>query len=241
MKISFLRQFFLVITVGISVILTLPGCVEEDKPKTAGTSTGARTITTTQATSTRPAQEGIRLDPGLQSATGTPAPDEMKTLIELQAKIPYAVIVPTYLPGGYMLEKELVGSSGPTARDPIGYYSFRYSDPSNPNRVLTFNQSSANARPLSGYYLTETGINNVDYQVYWHKSLDYLPQGDPVRVDSVGDAETFVVVWKGQFTDAAGKPQELFYSMNTGTWTGHGWGDIQDILESLTPLGSVPQ
>lgn len=153
--------------------------------------------------------------------------------------MPYPVIVPTELPSGYRLDTDLTGSSGANTKDPVGYYSYRYSDPANESRTLTFNQSHANSKPLSGYYLTETEINGVGYQVYWHKTKEYLPAGDPVKSDTVGEAEVFVVIWKGQFTDTAGKPQDLWYSMSTGTWTGHGWGDVQAILAGLKPLSGV--
>lgn len=197
--------------------------------------------TETVATSTAPAgPPGIVLDPGLTSSTGIPSPEDMPALIQLQSQVPYPVMVPTYLPGsGYRLEQDLIGAGGPTANDPVGYYSYRYADPGNMNRTLTFNQSRSNSRPLSGYYLTEVSLNGIPFQVYWHKTLEYLPAGDPVRTDTVGDAETFVVVWQGQFTDAAGQPQELFYSLSTGTWTGHGWGDIKALLESMRPLQQV--
>lgn len=208
------------------------------------------TISTTAPVQTIPAlqrqsaglpsgQAGIKIDPNLQSATGTPAADEIKALVDLQAKLAYPVIVPTYLPSGYVLEKETIGYSGPSGRDPVGYFSYRYSDPNNSSRTLTFNQSQANSKPLSGYYLTDETINGTNFQVYWHKSREYLPNGDPVRTTVVGNAETFVVVWKGSFTDAAGQAHEVYYSMGTGTWTGHGWGDIRNILEGLKTLGSV--
>ena len=104
-------------------------------------------------------------------------------------------------------------------------------DPSNANRSLTFNQSHSNSKPLSGYYLTEEEINGINYQVYWHKTREYLPQGDPVRTDAVGDAETFVVVWQGQYTDPRPGPQELWYNMQSGTWT-TSWGEIRSVLRA---------
>ncbi|MHB0867519.1 MAG: hypothetical protein ACYC6B_03075 [Thermoleophilia bacterium] len=232
------------LTVGVAIAISpglfAIGCGSaEEQPRTTHTSTRNGLITSTTTGAATTAQQGLKLDPNLTSITGTPAPDEMKTLIVMQAKVPYPVMVPTYLPGGYILETELVGASGPTARDAIGYYSFRYIDPGNPNRVLTFNQSRANSTPLAGYYVTDASINGIDFQVYWHKTRDYLPENASVPAESVGDAETFVVIWKGQFTDAAGQPQDLFFSLNTGSWTGHGWGDIRNILESLKPLESV--
>ena len=213
------------------------GCGEDDQQALPS----GRTRPATAATTSTPnvVQAGISLDPNLQSVTGTPTPTDMKQLIALQAKVPYQVIVPTELPGGYVLEADLMGSSSANKKDPVGYYSFRYSDPGKQNRTLAFNQSHANSKPLSGYYLTETEINGTSYEVYWHKTLEYLPAGEPVRTVAVGDAETFVVVWKSQFTDPAGNPQELWYSISTGTWTGHGWGDIMAILNSLKPLSAV--
>lgn len=230
----------------LAALLTLAaaGCGGETDELKPDSTAGATASVQTNAGTLPPApgsskQPGIKVDPGLQSATGTPDAEEMKPLIDLQAKVPYPVMVPTYLPGGYVLEKDLIGSSGPSGRDPVGYYSYKYSIPGDSSRTLTFNQSQANAKPLSGYYLTEKSVNGTDFQVYWHKRREYLPDGDPVSTESVGDAETFIVVWKGSFTDAAGQPRDLHYSMGTGTWTGLGWGDIRNILESLTPLESV--
>lgn len=217
------------------------GCGGETEKTATTTATATTAVTGTTVTETTPAAPpGIVLDPNLQSGTGIPAPEDMPALIQLQSKVPYPVMVPTYLPSsGYRLERELIGASGPGVNDPVGYYSFRYTDPGNNNRVLTFNQSSSNSKPLSGYYLTEVTLNDIPFQVYWHKTLEYLPQGDPVRTDSVGEAETFVVVWGSQYTDAAGQPRELYYSVSTGTWTGHGWGDIRAMLESIKPLAQV--
>lgn len=234
----------LAVMMALLLSLAAAGCGEGDaqsKPdRTVRTTSPVQTIPTVPSSTTLSSgQPGLKLDPNLQSATGTPAADEMKVLIDLQAKVPYPVVVPTGLPGGYVLENGPIGFSGPSGRDPVGYYSYRYSDPGNSSRTLTFNQSQSNAKPLSGYYLTEENINGTDFQVYWHKTYEYLPNGDPVRTSAVGDAETFVVVWKGSFTDSAGQARELYYSLGTGTWTGHGWGDIRNILESLKPLGSV--
>lgn len=217
--------------------ISAAGCTDDDKPAEVAVPT--RTATTGTTTSTRPVQTGIVLDPNLQSITGMPSPEEMISLIALQGKVAYPVQVPTQLPSGYRLDTELTGSSSASAKDPVGYYSYRYSDPGNESRTLTFNQSHANSKPLSGYYLTETEINGVAYQVYWHKTREYLPAGDPVKSDTVGDAEVFVVIWKGEFTDRAGKTQELWYSMSTGTWTGHGWGDVKAILAGMKPLSGV--
>ncbi len=220
--------------------ITLPGCADPGQSTgTSWTSTRTQTPMTTSTASTKPAElPGIQLDPKLQSTTGIPNPDDMVSLINLQRKVPYTVVVPTDLPSGYTFEKDLIGFGGKTAKDPVGYYSFRYSDPSNANRSLTFNQSRSNSKPLSGYYLTEVEMNGVNYQVYWHKTRDYLPQGDPVRTDSVGEAETFVIVWKGQYADPVTGPQDLWYNIQSGTWT-VSWGEIQSVLASLKPLASV--
>ncbi len=235
------RIWMAVLMLSLLAPLAWTGCTGEDTAATSETSgTGDIAATATVSAPGPVEAAGIQLDPGLTSATGTPRPDEMPALIGLQAQVPYPVMVPTYLPGaGYRLEKELVGAKGPSANDPVGYYSYRYSDPANPNRTLTFNQTLSNSKPLSGYYLTEVDVDGTIYQVYWHKTLEYLPQGDPVRTEHVGDAETFVVVWKGQFTDAAGTPRDLYYSLSTGTWTGHGWEDIRALLASLRPLAEV--
>lgn len=235
----FSRWYVLVIFLLALSWQIVGGCGKEQTESRSRTARSQTLSTETTKTATTPASiTGITLDPNLQSKTGTPAPDEMKALIALQAKVPYPVIVPTDLPSGLKLDKELIGS-GKSASDPVGYYSYRYSHPDNASRTLTFNQSRANSRPLSGYYLTEVTINDTDYLVYWHKTLEYLPNGDPVRTTQVGDAETFIVVWKGQYQDANGQTQELFYSMTTGTWSGWGWGDIRNILESLKPLSAV--
>lgn len=218
------------------------GCGESDQPaaqKPPRTSTTIQTMPT--ITSVMPNRPGIRLDPDLKSSTGIPADDEMKPLIALQAQVPYPVMVPTSLPGNYTLDTDLIGSSSATPRDPAGYYSFRYSDPNNGSRTLTFNQSQGNARELSGYYLTEATIEGTDYQVYWHRTLEYLPNGEPVRTTSVVNAETYVVVWHQTYTGAQGQPLDLYYSLVTGTWTGLTWGDIKSILKGTKPLGSVGQ
>jgi hypothetical protein len=81
-------------------------------------------------------------------------------------------------------------------------------------------------------------LNGVTYQVYWHKTREYLPQGDPVTADTVGEAETFVVVWKDVYNDPATGPQELWYSVQSGTWT-TSWGEIRTMLSSLKPLSAV--
>lgn len=237
------KKYLILVAASVIVSLAVSGCGGDDKTTSeAGTSTASRQ-TTTSATQTAKTTEqaGIKLDPNLQSKTGTPSPPEMTALINLQKKVPYPVIVPTDLPSGYNLEVDLIGYGGKTAKDPVGYYSFRYADPSNANRSLTFNQSLSNSKPLSGYYLTEVETNGVNYQVYWHKTREYLPQGDPVRTDSVGEAETFVVVWQGQYTDpSTGKPQELWYNMQSGTWT-TSWSEIQTVLSNLKPLSAVAE
>ncbi|MDO8737304.1 MAG: hypothetical protein Q7K29_09535 [Thermoleophilia bacterium] len=229
----------LVVPVVIATII-FAGCGEDKKASTSAvTSTRGQTATAATTATAKPADpEGIKLDAALQSVTGIPTADEMPELIKLQAKVPYPVVVPTQVPSGHVLEKDLIGYGAKNAKDPVGYYSFRYSDPSNANRSLTFNQSVSNSKPLSGYYLTEVEMNGTVYQVYWHKTLEYLPQGDPVRADSVGEAETFVVVWKGVYNDPATGPQDLWYSVQSGTWT-TSWGEIQSMLSSLKPLSAV--
>ncbi|MBE0428511.1 MAG: hypothetical protein IBX61_01405 [Thermoleophilia bacterium] len=231
----------LVIIMGISAA----GCMEEERPEPVRTSTRPQLIPVDpsdgEAAAAQPLQPGIQLDPALTSATGTPAPEEMPVLIALQAKVSYPVLVPTQLPGGYRLDADLASARGPTASDPVGYHSFRFSDPSNPSRVFTFNQTPANSKPLGGYYLTEEQINGVDYQIYWHRSLEYLSESAPVRTYAIEEAETFVVMWKGLFINAAGEQQEVHYGLSTGSYTGHGWGDIKAILRSLKPLESINQ
>jgi len=233
------RHKIILTAVALTVAgLPLFGCGDEKK---ANTSTSTRTqagTTATTATTRTTEPDGIKLDAALKSATGIPTDDEMPELIKLQQKVPYPVVVPTDLPSNHVLEKELIGFGAKNAKDPVGYYSFRYSDPSNANRSLTFNQSRSNSKPLSGYYLTEVELNGVAYQVYWHKTLEYLPQGEPVKTDSVGEAETFVVVWKDVYNDPATGPQELWYSVQSGTWT-TSWGEIQSVLSSLKPLSAV--
>lgn len=215
-----------------------PGCGNEEKQGTATTGINdAKTAVTAETVAEKPA--GIVLDPALQSATGTPGPAEMAALINQQAQLPYPLIVPTYLPGGYQLDTTLMGFSTASATDPVGYYSFRYYVPGQDILNMTFNQSIANSKPLSGYYLTDVVINGQPYQVYWHKTQEYLPAGDPVRTDSVGDAEGFVVVWQGQYTDAAGTVQTLHYAITTSTYTGIDWGQMQQIIAGLKPIAGV--
>jgi hypothetical protein len=217
------------------------GCADEaaDDVTVKGETSTQASVATTATVVEKPEAEGIELDPGLQSATGIPTAAEMPALLALQAKVPYHVTVPTSLPGGYQLDTALIGHGSKTATDPVGYYSFRYYDPGNPNRTTTFNQSIANNKPLSGYYLTEVSVNGTLFQVYWHKSLEYLPQGDPVRADYVGEAETYVITWKSQYEDTDGTVREVYYGLTTGTWTGHDWGTMEQILTSLKPLASV--
>jgi len=225
-----------------SLSLAIPGsgCGGDDGGGSTATAPGATTATGTTTTSTTaPTAAGIILDPGLTSATGIPAPDEMKALIALQSQLPYPIIVPTYLPGGYILDTTLMGYGNPGADDPTGYYSFRYYAPGNDILNMTFNQSAANSKPLSGYYLTEVGINGQAYQVYWHKTREYLPAGDPVRTDHVGDAEGFVVVWQGQYAGPDGSPRALHYAITTSTYTGIDWGTMQQIIAGLRPLSAV--
>lgn len=214
------------------------GCGEEKPAEETSAGDHAYDATVTAPTQTAPA--GIVLDPNLQSVTGIPAPEEMKVLINLQKKIPYPVVVPTSLPGGLKLEAELIGS-GKAVSDPVAYYSYRYTDPGNPDRFLVFNQTQSNNRELPGYFLYEEEINGINFQVYWHKTFEYLPGDQAVRVGYVGDAETFIIIWKGEYADARGAPQGLYYSITSGTWTNIGWWDIREILRSLKPLGSVGQ
>lgn len=215
-----------------------PGCGDGDKQGTTAAGTAdTNTVSTTETVAKKPA--GIVLDPALQSATGTPAPAEMAALINQQAQLPYPLIVPTYLPGGYQLDTTLMGYSAASAADPVGYYSFRYYVPGQDILNMTFNQSFANSKPQSGYYLTDVVINGQPYQVYWHKTREYLPAGDPVRTESVGEAEGFVVVWQGQYTDADGAAQTLHYAITTSTYTGIDWGTMQQIITGLKPLAGV--
>ena len=221
-----------------ATVLTATAC--ESDSSDSDTSARDQAYPVTVTTPTRMAPAGIVLDPNLQSITGTPTPEEMKALINLQKKIPYPVMVPTLLPGGLRLESELIGS-GKAAADPVAYYSFRYIDPGNSNKFITFNQSRANNRELPGYFLYEEEINGVAYRIYWHKTYEYLPGDQAVRVGYVGEAETIIIIWKGQYTDSSGNPQELFYSVSTGTWTGLDWYDMRRVLENLKPLSGVGQ
>jgi hypothetical protein len=238
------RILVIVPAVGIlAITVAASGCGGDEKTNgTPRTSTRIQTIATNGTSAAKiTATAGIKLDPGLQSITGIPTQADMPALIDLQSKVPYPVIVPTDLPSGYTFEPDLLGYGGKTTSDPVGYYSFRYSDSSNANSSLTFNQSLSNSKPLSGYYLTEEEINGVNYQVYWHMTRKYLPGAEPVRTTSVGPAESFVVVWQGQYTDpATGQPQDLWYSIQTGSWT-VSWGQMMSVLESLKPLASVAE
>ncbi len=201
----------------------------------------ARSVTATTNTDTG-AASGIKVGPNLQSSTGIPSPEEIKILISLQSEVPYPVIVPTYLPGaGYILNKDLVGSGGPTPRDPVGYYSYRYYDPGNPERKLTFNQNQANSKPLQGYFLTDVDINGTSFQVYWISASEDLPAGGPVGKDRISDAIAFVVIWEGQFVDTTGQSRNLFYSLTSGTTSGNSWNQIRSLLASLKPLQQVGQ
>lgn len=163
----------------------------------------------------------------------------MAALISLQKKVPYPIIVPTELPGDLKLDTSLM-DSGSVAGDPAGFYSFKYAEPGSDKRTLTFNQSSSNSQPLADYYLTEENVNGVDYQVYWHRTRDYLPEnGAPVRTTNIVKPETFIVVWQGQYKDAAGQTHDLYYSMTTGIWTGWDWSTIRGVLAGLKPLSDV--
>lgn len=232
----------LIVALTAAVFLLTAGCGDD----TADTATGPDASTaTTQATATAtvpeepPPPPGIAVDPALQSATGTPTADEMQTLIAMQAEVPYPIIVPTYIPGGYQLDTTLLSQGTLGESDPVGYYSFRYYNPGQDILNMTFNQSIANGKPLSGYYLTDVEVNGQVYQVYWHKTREYLPAGDPVRTGSVGDAESFVVVWPGQYTAPDGNVYPLYYAITTSTYTGIGWGTMQQIIAGLKPLSAV--
>lgn len=234
-KILYLPGTILLVAFLLLSLTVLSGCGDEGSGSTTATTTGGSATTPTGQQ-----QKGIALDPNLKSKTGTPKPDEMKSLIDLQAKVPYPVMVPTSLPAGYALQADLTNSSTPVAgRDPVGSYTFRYADESDVYKILIFNQSRSNAKPLSAYYLTRTPINGTEFLVYWHVSRDYLPQGDPIEMEEVGDAEAFVVVWKGDFKDASGQPQELWYQLSTGSHHNITWEEVRSILESMKPLGSV--
>lgn len=239
---SYIRagSFLILFSALTLMLLAVAGCGGDDTGTEAQTVHSRTTPTATAPAATTPAAPaGIVLDPNLTSSTGTPAPAEMKTLIDLQKQVPYPVLVPTELPGGCRLDTDLV-SSATIAGDPTGYYSFRFSDPNNPSsRSLTFNQSRSNSQPLSGYYLTEEDVNGTTYQVYWHRTREYLPDGPPVRTTDVVKAETYVVTWKGQYTDAAGNQQNVYYGLTVGTWSGWGWSDIRNILASMKPLSEV--
>lgn len=227
--------FLLLVGAILFSMTAMLGCGDSG---TGDTSSGG--ATTSSTSTSQPASAGIVLDANLKSKTGIPTADEMKSLIDLQSKVAYPVMVPTSVPEGYVLQTDLNGFSAPTPpRDPVGYYNYRYSDNSDPYKILNFNQSRANAKPLSAYYLTRVTINGTEFLVYWHISRDYLPQGDPVEMDEVGNAEAFVVVWKGQFKDAADQQQEVWYQMNTGSHTNITWDEAKSVLESIKPLGSV--
>lgn len=224
-----------------AALIPISGCGDEENGGDDASGTG--TATTPTATATTPdapaAPAGIQIDPALQSASGIPEAADMPALINLQAQLPYPVIVPTFVPGGYKLDTMLMGFSSPGEGDPAGYYSFRYYDPGQDILNMTFNQSIANSKPISGYYVTAYEANGQAYEVYWHKTKEYLPAGDPVRTDSVGDAEGFVVVWQGQYNAADGSVQPLYYAITTSTYTGIDWGTMQQIIAGLRPLSAV--
>lgn len=229
------RKLF-ILTAALLLPLSVASCGEEKPPATTATA-----ITTPTATVPAPAPPaGIALDPALKSATGIPTDGEMPALIALQARIPYPVIVPTSLPEGLVLDAERIGG-GRDPDDPVAYYSYRYFQPENSSRTITFNQTPSNNRELKGYYLTEEEINGTLYQVYWHKAREYLPEDRAVRTGYIEEPETFVVIWKGQYTDQSGAGHELFYSISTGTWSGLDWWSLRQILESLRPLSEVGQ
>jgi len=225
----------------ITILLLFAGCA--DKPEGATHATSISSATQEANTISTPATTpGIQLDPNLQSSTGIPSPEEIKILEDLQSKVPYPVLVPTYLPGSnYHLSPELIGSSGPTKIDPVGYYSYRYVDPNNPEHEITFNQSKSNNKSLQGFFLTGIDINGTLFQVYWISASENLPAGGPVQKDFVGDAVAFVIIWKGQFIDATGQARDLFYSLTSGTTAGNSWPEIRRLLESLKPLQQVGQ
>ncbi|GBE57705.1 hypothetical protein BMS3Abin01_00626 [bacterium BMS3Abin01] len=231
---------------SVTILLLLifsTGC-ENGSGNVAGTATSAsvaQPVTATTNTDTG-AVAGIKLDPNLQSSTGIPSPEEIKVLVALQGRVPYPVIVPTYLPGAnYILDRDLIGSGGPAPRDPVGYYSYRYYDPDNPERKLTFNQNQTNSKALQGYFLTDVIINGTSFQVYWISATENLPAGGPVRKDQIVDAIAFVVIWKGEFVDAAGQGRNLFYSLTSGTTSGNSWYQMRSLLASLKPLAQVGQ
>lgn len=211
----------------VLVALVMAGCSSTDE---------TRALQTQSQATTPPA--GIVLDSNLKSVTGTPAADEMKMLITLQSTVPYPVMVPTRLPSGMKLDTETIGS-GKSAGDPVGYYSFRYIDPSSQTRTLTFNQTNVNSKSLAGYYVTGEKVDGVDYQVYWHRTRDYLLGNEAVPTTAIVKAEAYIVVWQGQYKDAAGQPHDLYYSMSTGSWTGWDWADIRKMLASIKPLPAV--
>lgn len=231
-----LTAVFMAALLAASFSVALTGCGDSSTP--AATTATTETVTAPVTTPATPA--GIVLDPALKSATGIPGDAEMAALIQLQGKVAYPVIVPTWLPGGLALETSRIGS-GKAASDPVGYYSYRFSQAGNSSQTLTFNQSQSNNRELKGYYLTEEEINGTLYQVYWHKTRDYLPEDQAVRTGYIEEPETFVVIWKRQYTDSSGASYELFYSLSTGTWSGLDWWTLRQILESLRPLSEVGQ
>ncbi len=231
-----------ILTLAAIVLLAAAGCGSpESTVRTIHTQKPILSVPTTTAPAppAERAPAGISLDPSLRSATGTPSPDEMAALIALQKKVPYPIIVPAWVPDGMKLDTSLM-DSGSVAGDPAGFYSYKYAEPGSNTFTLTFNQTSSNSQPLADYYLTEENVEGVDYQVYWHRDRDYLPEnGQPVRTTKIVKPESFVVVWQGQFKDAAGQTHDLYYSMTTGIWTGWDWGTIRDILASLKPLSDV--
>jgi hypothetical protein len=231
------RRFsrLLTLTAALMIALLFAGCGSSNS---GITTPHTQSLPAATATTLAPAPAGIALNPDLKSASGTPAPNEMKALIALQQTVPYPVMVPTQLPSGMKLDPDTIGS-GKTAGDPVGYYSYRYYDPANQRRTLTFNQTGSNSSSLAGYYVTSEHVNGVDYQVYWHRTRDYLQGSEAVRTTNIIKAETYIVVWKSQYKDAAGQPHDLYYSMSTGTWTGWDWDNVRAMLVGLKPLSAV--
>jgi hypothetical protein len=182
------------------------GCGEEKQTNSNTAADATQTGTTAATTATKPAEPaGIQLDANLQSATGI-----QRTMPELTApaESPYPVVL-TALPSS-RLEKELIGYGAKNAKDPVGYYSFRYST-FNANRFY-LNQSVP--QRLVRLLRDRGGIECATYRSTGIRPRISAP-GDPVT-GSVGEAETFVVVRKDVYNDPVTDPG-LFYSVQFGT------------------------